>query len=74
MLNNYSVGRIGQEMLMEEDYADDEIETELAPIVVQLAYVRQVTVSSYIFLRELLPVALPCIGPFAAIRKHSRSN
>lgn len=48
-LNNYSFGRIGQEMLMEEDYADDEIETELAPIVVQLAYVRQVTVSSYIF-------------------------
>ncbi|XXG62337.1 hypothetical protein AAC387_Pa05g0712 [Persea americana] len=36
-----SARRIGQEMLMEEDYADDEIETELAPIVVQLAYVRQ---------------------------------
>ncbi|RWW30976.1 hypothetical protein BHE74_00013715 [Ensete ventricosum] len=32
---------IGQEMLMEEDYADDEIETELAPIAVQLAYVHQ---------------------------------
>lgn len=27
---------------MEEDYADEEIETELAPINVQLAYVRQV--------------------------------
>lgn len=34
--------RIGQEMLMEEDYADDEIESELAPIAVQLAYVKQV--------------------------------
>uniref|UniRef100_A0A6V7QZ83 Signal recognition particle subunit SRP72 n=1 Tax=Ananas comosus var. bracteatus TaxID=296719 RepID=A0A6V7QZ83_ANACO len=30
-----------KEMLMEEDYADEEIETELAPINVQLAYVRQ---------------------------------
>ena len=27
---------------MDEDYADDEIESELAPISVQLAYVRQV--------------------------------
>uniref|UniRef100_A0A6V7QS10 Signal recognition particle subunit SRP72 n=1 Tax=Ananas comosus var. bracteatus TaxID=296719 RepID=A0A6V7QS10_ANACO len=36
-----SARRIGQEMLMEEDYADEEIETELAPINVQLAYVRQ---------------------------------
>ncbi|XP_072989496.1 uncharacterized protein [Typha latifolia] len=36
-----SARRIGQEMLMEEDYADDEIEIELAPIVVQLSYVRQ---------------------------------
>lgn len=36
-----SARRIGQEMLMEEDYADDEIETELAPIAVQLAYVHQ---------------------------------
>lgn len=27
---------------MEEDYADDEIESELAPIAVQLSYVRQV--------------------------------
>ncbi|WOL08802.1 signal recognition particle subunit SRP72-like [Canna indica] len=36
-----SARRIGQEMLMEEDYADDEIETELAPIAVQLAYVKQ---------------------------------
>ncbi|KAF5177383.1 Signal recognition particle subunit srp72 [Thalictrum thalictroides] len=33
--------RIGQESLMEENWADDEIETELAPITVQLAYVQQ---------------------------------
>lgn len=42
----YNLGdyaRIGQEMLMEEDYADDEIESELAPIAVQLAYVHQVS-------------------------------
>lgn len=38
-LNVYA--RIGQEMLMEEDYADDEIESELAPVAVQLAYVKQ---------------------------------
>ncbi|XP_068657676.1 uncharacterized protein [Aristolochia californica] len=38
-----SARRIGQEMLMEDDYADDEIESELAPIAVQLAYVRQLT-------------------------------
>ncbi|PKA57689.1 hypothetical protein AXF42_Ash016735 [Apostasia shenzhenica] len=36
-----SARRIGQEMLMDEDYADDEIETELAPIAVQLAYIQQ---------------------------------
>lgn len=34
--------RIGQETLMDENLADDEIENELAPIAVQLAYVRQV--------------------------------
>ncbi|PIA51387.1 hypothetical protein AQUCO_01100306v1 [Aquilegia coerulea] len=33
--------RIGQETLMEENWADDEIEIELAPITVQLAYVQQ---------------------------------
>ncbi|XP_058102156.1 uncharacterized protein LOC131246246 [Magnolia sinica] len=36
-----SARRIGQETLMEDDFADDEIESELAPIAVQLAYVRQ---------------------------------
>ncbi|XP_008799956.2 signal recognition particle subunit SRP72 [Phoenix dactylifera] len=36
-----SARRIGQEMLMEEDYAEDEIESELAPIAVQIAYVQQ---------------------------------
>ncbi|XP_043723300.1 signal recognition particle subunit SRP72-like [Telopea speciosissima] len=36
-----SARRIGQETLMEDNWADDEIETELAPISVQLAYVRQ---------------------------------
>lgn len=35
--------RIGQETLVEEDdWADDDIEKELAPITVQLAYVQQV--------------------------------
>lgn len=34
--------RIGQETLMEENIPDDEIEIELAPIAVQLAYVKQV--------------------------------
>lgn len=41
-LTHLSFVRIGQEMLMDEDYADDEIESELAPIVVQIAYVQQV--------------------------------
>ncbi|KAG0477705.1 hypothetical protein HPP92_012424 [Vanilla planifolia] len=36
-----SARRLGQEMLVDEDYADDEIETELAPIAVQLAYIQQ---------------------------------
>ncbi|KAI0491285.1 hypothetical protein KFK09_025545 [Dendrobium nobile] len=36
-----SARRIGQEMLMDEDYADEEIESELAPISVQLAYIQQ---------------------------------
>lgn len=33
--------RIGQEVLMEDNLADDEIEMELSPIAVQLAYVQQ---------------------------------
>uniref|UniRef100_A0A2P2IW15 Signal recognition particle subunit SRP72 n=2 Tax=Rhizophora mucronata TaxID=61149 RepID=A0A2P2IW15_RHIMU len=33
--------RIGQETLMDDNWADDDIEVELAPIVVQLAYVQQ---------------------------------
>ncbi|GMN33284.1 hypothetical protein TIFTF001_041864 [Ficus carica] len=36
-----SARRIGQETLMEENIPDDEIEIELAPIAVQLAYVKQ---------------------------------
>ncbi|XP_051142581.1 uncharacterized protein LOC127259346 [Andrographis paniculata] len=37
-----SARRIGQETLMEENLADDDIEIELAPIVVQLAYVQKI--------------------------------
>ncbi|KAK1317132.1 hypothetical protein QJS10_CPA05g01909 [Acorus calamus] len=36
-----SARRIGQEALMEEEFAEDEIESELAPVTVQLAYARQ---------------------------------
>ncbi|KAL6983831.1 hypothetical protein U1Q18_017205 [Sarracenia purpurea var. burkii] len=36
-----SARRIGQETLMEENLADDDIEIELAPITVQLAHVQQ---------------------------------
>ncbi|KAL3516481.1 hypothetical protein ACH5RR_023383 [Cinchona calisaya] len=36
-----SARRIGQETLMDENLADDEIENELAPIAVQLTYVQQ---------------------------------
>lgn len=36
-----SARRVGQESLMEENWADDDIENELAPIAVQLAYVQQ---------------------------------
>ncbi|XP_031476692.1 uncharacterized protein LOC116248184 [Nymphaea colorata] len=36
-----SARRIGQEMLMEDDCTEEEIENELAPIAVQLAYVQQ---------------------------------
>ncbi|KAG9132792.1 hypothetical protein Leryth_014055 [Lithospermum erythrorhizon] len=37
-----SARRIGQETLMDENLPDDEIEIELAPISVQLAYVQQI--------------------------------
>ncbi|KZV35902.1 hypothetical protein F511_34344 [Dorcoceras hygrometricum] len=37
-----SARRIGQETLMEENLADDDIEIELAPVAVQLAYVKHV--------------------------------
>ncbi|GAV80365.1 SRP72 domain-containing protein/Apc3 domain-containing protein [Cephalotus follicularis] len=47
--NNYTVAeqllltarRIGQETLTEDNYAEDDVEIELAPINVQLAYVQQ---------------------------------
>ena len=38
----FCLNRIGQETLMDENLADDDIETELAPITVQLAHVQQV--------------------------------
>ncbi|KAL8170533.1 hypothetical protein V2J09_022337 [Rumex salicifolius] len=49
-VNNYkdaeqmllSARRVGQETLMEDNFADDEIDVELAPIAVQLAYVQQI--------------------------------
>jgi signal recognition particle subunit SRP72 len=34
--------RIGQETLTEDNYAEDDVENELAPIATQLAYVQQV--------------------------------
>ncbi|KAL2938383.1 Signal recognition particle subunit SRP72 [Bienertia sinuspersici] len=37
-----SARRVGQESLMEDNWADDDIENELSPIAVQLAYVQQV--------------------------------
>ncbi|KAK4753615.1 hypothetical protein SAY87_001719 [Trapa incisa] len=37
-----SARRIGQEMLLEENYEADKVDNELAPIAVQLAYVQQV--------------------------------
>ncbi|XP_049372938.1 uncharacterized protein LOC125837907 [Solanum verrucosum] len=37
-----SARRIGQEALMEENLADDDVEIELAPIAVQIAYVQQI--------------------------------
>ncbi|GMH02650.1 hypothetical protein Nepgr_004489 [Nepenthes gracilis] len=36
-----SARRVGQETLMGEDMADDDMEVELAPIAIQLAYVQQ---------------------------------
>ncbi|KAK9060729.1 hypothetical protein SSX86_021435 [Deinandra increscens subsp. villosa] len=54
--------RIGQETLMDENLADDEVEIELAPIAVQLAYVqqllgnRQEAIASYTdFIKRNLP-------------------
>jgi hypothetical protein len=40
--------RIGQETLLDENLPDDEIEIELAPIAVQLAYVQQVRLLHYV--------------------------
>ncbi|KAH0732962.1 hypothetical protein KY289_004150 [Solanum tuberosum] len=37
-----SARRIGQETLMEENLADDDVEIELVPIAVQIAYVQQI--------------------------------
>lgn len=48
------VVRIGQETLLEENLPDDEIEIELAPIAVQLAYVQQVRLLHHIKLGSFL--------------------
>lgn len=53
-LTHLSLVRIGQEMLMDEDYADDDIETELAPIAVQIAYVQQVNNSPLLIILRAL--------------------
>lgn len=42
MLIYSNLFRIGQETLLEDNFEADEVEVELAPIVVQLAYVQQV--------------------------------
>jgi signal recognition particle subunit SRP72 len=42
--------RIGQESLIEDDYTKEEIEDELAPISVQLAYVQQASLADLLFL------------------------
>ncbi len=42
--------RIGQESLIEDDYTEEEIEDELAPISVQLAYVQQASLADLPFL------------------------
>lgn len=44
---SYIFIRIGQEILMEDNLPDDEIEIELSPIAVQLAYVQQVKVLTF---------------------------
>lgn len=45
-------------MLKNEDYADEEVESELAPIAVQLAYVQQVGIglSMYSFCKLLIAI------------------
>ncbi|KAJ0095508.1 hypothetical protein Patl1_16852 [Pistacia atlantica] len=55
--------RIGQETLTDENYAEDEIETELAPIAVQLAYAQQ-----------LLGSKQEAIGAYADIIKRNLAD
>jgi hypothetical protein len=45
--------RVGQESLIEEEYPENEIEDELAPITVQVSYVHQVNFSKISTLRDL---------------------
>lgn len=66
--------RIGQETLMEENIPDDEIEIELAPIAVQLAYVKQVIVivndSTKLRLKKKKKkIPLCCLGIIIVSRK-----
>lgn len=52
------VVRIGQESLMEDNLLDDDIEIELAPIAVQLAYVQQVKLLHYVYIRLFLVLVM----------------
>lgn len=47
MFDSYFFIRIGQESLMEDNWPDDDIENELSPIAVQLAYVQQVELLNF---------------------------
>lgn len=52
------VVRIGQETLMEDSLLDDDIEIELAPIAVQLAYVQQVKLLHCVYIQSFLVLVM----------------
>lgn len=66
--------RVGQETLMEENLADDEIEIELAPISVQLGYVQQVIkYFQYILLLFIVNLCLfYCITVIRSLETHKK--
>ncbi|GJX91843.1 hypothetical protein Tco_0345169 [Tanacetum coccineum] len=72
--SNIFLDRIGQETLVDESLADDEIQIELESITVQLAYVQQVRVGLLSFVSAINRPSCVFVGPVPPPHNGDRVN